>query len=140
MIESKQYVLGFIFDETGDNVLLMRKKRPKWQAGKLNGIGGKIEPNESALCAIVRESEEELELKDDRKIAWYYLGVTRGKDWIVFVYTAQHCRQITAAEDEPVAWYEVSKLPRDVIPNLRFLVPLCQYRLTSQIIVNLDEM
>lgn len=55
----KQYVLGFVLEIATENVLLIEKNRPTAQAGKLNGIGGKIEANESPEQAIVREIEEE---------------------------------------------------------------------------------
>ena len=43
----------------GDKILLIHKKRGLG-AGKLNGVGGKIEAGESPLAAAVREFEEEL--------------------------------------------------------------------------------
>ena len=43
----------------GDEILLIHKKRGLG-AGKLNGVGGKIEAGESPLSAAVREFEEEL--------------------------------------------------------------------------------
>ena len=52
------YVLGFAIQD--GKVLMIEKNRPDWQAGKLNGIGGKVE--ESDLCplyAMVREFSEE---------------------------------------------------------------------------------
>ncbi|MEM0912381.1 MAG: hypothetical protein AAGJ37_15510 [Pseudomonadota bacterium] len=39
----QNYTLGFIFDQTLEKVLLVLKKRPAWQAGKLNGVGSKAE-------------------------------------------------------------------------------------------------
>jgi hypothetical protein len=38
-MNKKRYVLGFMFDQH-DNVLLVEKSKPAWQAGKYNGIGG----------------------------------------------------------------------------------------------------
>lgn len=38
-----RYVVGFLFDDSGQRVALMNKQRPEWQKGKLNGVGGKIE-------------------------------------------------------------------------------------------------
>lgn len=40
-----RYVVGFAIDEdpAGSRVLLIRKAKPEWQAGLLNGVGGKIE-------------------------------------------------------------------------------------------------
>ena len=57
-----QYVVGFVFDVSMSNVLLIRKRRPEWQAGLLNGCGGKIAPGESDLSAMERECLEETNL------------------------------------------------------------------------------
>lgn len=66
------YVLGFAFafataedlTEFIPTFLLIEKKTPAWQAGYLNGIGGKIEPHESCpFAAMVREFEEECGIK-----------------------------------------------------------------------------
>ena len=54
-----EYVVGFLIDRVSREVALVRKNRPDWQAGKCNGIGGKIEPNESPDEAMAREFEEE---------------------------------------------------------------------------------
>lgn len=53
------YCLGFVLDVSGQNVLLIEKARPHWQAGQLNGIGGKLEGDETSHQAMVRECEEE---------------------------------------------------------------------------------
>jgi 8-oxo-dGTP diphosphatase len=55
----KEYVLGFLFSEDKTHVGLVLKDHPDWQKGKLNGIGGKIEPAETAHKAMIREFEEE---------------------------------------------------------------------------------
>jgi hypothetical protein len=34
------YVVGFLFSPSGAEVVLIRKARPSWQSGLLNGIGG----------------------------------------------------------------------------------------------------
>ncbi len=36
------YVLGFMIDVENNNVVLIRKSRPDYQKGKINGIGGKV--------------------------------------------------------------------------------------------------
>lgn len=54
-----EYVLGIMFSEDEKKVLTIWKNRPSWQAGKLNGIGGKIEAGESPLEAMHREFIEE---------------------------------------------------------------------------------
>lgn len=51
------YVLGFLIQE--DSIVLIRKRKPEWQAGKLNGVGGKIEAGEVPYVAMCREFKEE---------------------------------------------------------------------------------
>ena len=58
-----RYVAGFAFNMDGDRVLLVLKKKPAWQNGRLNAIGGKIEANESPLQAMVREFREETDVQ-----------------------------------------------------------------------------
>lgn len=68
-ISIKKYVVGFVFDlrmEHGGSkqapptmVLLIRKAKPAWQAGHLNGIGGKVEAGETFPQAMAREAREE---------------------------------------------------------------------------------
>ena len=53
------YCLGFLTDPTGERILLMEKRRPHWQVGLLNGIGGKLEDEESGVEAMARECVEE---------------------------------------------------------------------------------
>ena len=53
------YVLGFAFSEDLKHVWLIRKQRPEWQRGLINGIGGKVEGLESPYEAMQREFKEE---------------------------------------------------------------------------------
>lgn len=58
----KFYVLGFLFsgrDIYDHGVFLIHKKRPKWQEGKYNGIGGAIEEGETPEAAMRREFLQE---------------------------------------------------------------------------------
>jgi 8-oxo-dGTP diphosphatase len=56
---SGKYVVGFLFKPGYEMVVLIEKKRPLWQLGKLNGIGGHIEAGETPVEAMVREFREE---------------------------------------------------------------------------------
>lgn len=79
------YVLGFLFDASLDNVVLIRKSKPKWQAGLLNGVGGKVHTGEADLVAMRREFREET----GAKIAeWFPFANLAGKDWTVRCYYA----------------------------------------------------
>lgn len=81
----QRYCLGFAFNAAGDRVLLIRKNRPAWQAGRLNGIGGKLEPGESALQAMVRECREETGLVIDH---WTPFARMSGPDFEVVCFRA----------------------------------------------------
>ena len=54
----KHWCLGFIFNKNLDHVQLLRKGRTM-HVGKWNGVGGSIEPNESPVDAMTRETREE---------------------------------------------------------------------------------
>ena len=59
---AQHYVLGLLFRGCYSGVVLIEKTKPQWQAGLLNGIGGKVEPGESAFDAATRELREELDV------------------------------------------------------------------------------
>lgn len=52
-------VVGFAFDLKNNHLVLVVKDHPQWMAGKLNGVGGKIEAGETPKQAMVREFFEE---------------------------------------------------------------------------------
>lgn len=99
---SLNYCLGFVVDPTGERVLLMEKRRPSWQAGRLNGIGGKVEGEETGVEAMVRECQEEtgLDLSAD---AWTSLGAIAFEGGQVHVYVATgNVDDAQALTDEPM--------------------------------------
>ncbi len=60
------YCVGFMFtppEEDLTRVVLIRKEKPEWQKGLLNGVGGKIEEGETPIQAMIREFEEEAGLR-----------------------------------------------------------------------------
>ena len=59
----QNYVVGFLFNKDETQVALVRKNRPEWQAGNLNGIGGKMEVGETTNECMQREFKEETGLK-----------------------------------------------------------------------------
>lgn len=59
MNAKQSYVVGFLFDHILTKVVLILKTKPRWQAGKWNGVGGKIEPGETPIEAMRREFLEE---------------------------------------------------------------------------------
>lgn len=80
-----EYVLGFAF--IGTEVILIQKTKPEFQKGKLNGVGGKIEVNESPASAMVREFEEETSVKTHPG-SWVLFAVMRFYEAKVHCFTS----------------------------------------------------
>lgn len=74
-----EYVVGYAFNRTLNGVLLIKKQRPSWQAGRLNGVGGKIEPGEQPIDAMVREFREETNLATG-KSDWHRFATLDGPE------------------------------------------------------------
>jgi 8-oxo-dGTP diphosphatase len=132
MNTEKQYVLGFLFDPEKSTVLLIEKKRPAWQSGRLNGIGGKVEPGELPLTAMVREFEEETGVILTR---WTQFAVMRGndsavgspEDYLIHCYKAfsYSIGATKTATDEEVFCIRLDNfLNCPIMPNLAWLIPL----------------
>jgi 8-oxo-dGTP pyrophosphatase MutT (NUDIX family) len=83
-----EYVVGFLFDEYFENVVLINKKRPKWQNGKLNGVGGHVELNETAAEAMSREFKEETGLHVPME-EWDQFAEVYGSDYLVNFFFAK---------------------------------------------------
>ncbi len=55
----KKYVVIFLFNKEKNKILLMTRKKPPY-INCNNGIGGKIEENETVIDACIRECYEEI--------------------------------------------------------------------------------
>lgn len=123
-----RYVAGLLFSPEGSTVVLVRKNRPAWQAGRLNAVGGKIEADETPAAAMRREFREEagLDIAD-----WQAVAVLSGDGFEVHFYAAfsDLYMQARTMETESIVrcgvmwalnWLECP----DLIPNLRVIIPL----------------
>jgi 8-oxo-dGTP diphosphatase len=118
-------VVGFMFNENGTDVLLIKKNKPSWQYGKLNGIGGKVENNETYGMAMCREFQEETGISWGD---WKYVITMGGDDWEVQVFTAKtdDVFDFKQMEDEKVFLIPINELDSyDHVSNLRWLIPMC---------------
>lgn len=120
----QEYVVGFAFDTQAEKVVLIRKLKPAWQAGLLNGVGGKIEAGELPIDAMIREFEEETGVKTSF-IDWTNFLTVRGVESTVHCFSAFiDISKARSAEKEKVETHPVFPLPRDTIPNLQWIIPL----------------
>jgi 8-oxo-dGTP pyrophosphatase MutT (NUDIX family) len=127
----KEYVAGFLYSPDRERVALIRKIKPEWQAGSLNGIGGKVEPGETYEQAMYREWDEET--KGTSGIEWYPAVVLQGDDakgelWRVHFFVAfdDQIDVVESGEEEQVEVINVHEIySHQVIRNLLWLVPMC---------------
>lgn len=123
----QRYVLGFVVNDDGQSILLLRKNRPKFLAGRLNGVGGKIEDRETEVEAMVRECLEECDvfIPPDE---WFLMGEMGDRvNYLVHVFAANaplsQARQCTDEQLVTMSWKEFAQASDDdFAPDVRAIV------------------
>lgn len=122
---SKHYVVGFLFDETMSFFILIQKERPLWQAGLLNGPGGKIEEGEDPVDAMAREFNEEC----GRSVTGWkrYCIIHTPNDSVHFFYACSTDDVFAARTmtDEKVVVAHDADLNR-AVPNAKWLIEMAR--------------
>ena len=125
--DSAHYVCGFVFNSLLTDVLLIRKARPDWQAGKLNGMGGLIQPDEDSRTAMSRECRQECGL-GFQPWAWQPVAaIYRPKAFLVHFYfaTTPSIDEAKSLTDEQVVRHKVADLMHlDTVRHVRWLICL----------------
>ncbi len=101
------------------DICLAMKKRG-FGEGKWNGIGGKVEQNETIEEAVVRETEEEIGVtpKEIEKVATITFLFTHNKDWsqTVHVYITSNWDGEPKESDEmKPQWFSVKEIPYNLM-------------------------
>ena len=94
-------------------ILLIEKKRGLG-AGKVNGPGGKIDPGETALEAVIRETREELHVTphNPRKVGELWFNMSDCPDILCHVYRAEDHDGVPTETDEAVPlWTALDAIP-----------------------------
>lgn len=128
----QDYVLGFVFDMYAKKVLLMKKKKPEWQAGFFNGIGGKVEEDDlNPYYAMTRECIEETSV-EIHHLDWKQFCTMRGRncpdgDWNVYclalyLTSPDDKHSFITNESELVVWFDLSDL-HVMLPKLLGNIP-----------------
>jgi 8-oxo-dGTP diphosphatase len=126
MDKKYEYVVGFAFAQ--DQVLLIEKKRPSWQAGRLNGVGGHIKDGETPADAMGREFDEETGLITT---GWNHFATLKSPYFCVYFFYLEDkwesLRQARTTTDERLVWCNpVSVNVYNAIPNLTWLIPMAR--------------
>ena len=118
-----------MFDGNRSRVVLIKKKRPAWQAGLFNGAGGMVEAGEREIDAMVREFKEETRV-DTHPSYWTKFCTLNGEAFTVSVYWAASDVRVSEVEtctDEEVRCFCVSSVWSQDMPqvsNLRWLIAM----------------
>jgi 8-oxo-dGTP diphosphatase len=123
----QDYVVGFAFSADKSKVVLIRKNRPAWQAGKLNGPGGKIEHGETPHEAMCREFAEECGVETTPE-DWHYFTKIVGDKGDVFFYRMFDDKALNAItkldEDVVIVDTDLNYLQKDGLSNIVWLIAI----------------
>lgn len=107
-------ITGLLFLLRNDQILLAMKKRGTGE-GKWNGVGGKVNPNETIEAATIRECQEEIGVTPTnlKKVAWLEFKIP-SQDFHnqshVFVTTEWTGEPVETEEMRP-QWFALSEIP-----------------------------
>jgi len=140
----KRYCCGFAMDPTKSNVLLIKKKIPLWQEGKLNGIGGTIEKGKVEKEEMVREFYEETSLVTDSNSWRSFLRISdiNGAATVVFYYIIFDFAGVGSVEthEGTVKIYNVNSVismkPEKLVRNLKWLLLIVLDDSVNEILIN----
>lgn len=132
-----KFVVGFAFDQD-KRVAMIKKNRPPWQEGLYNGVGGKIELNETPLQAMIREFDEETGVLVDN---WQLYATLRYPKAELYFFKAEvpveYLDGIESKTDEIVRVFPASSVkPYQMIKNLNWLLPLALYTNATYLPIN----
>ena len=123
------YTVGFLFSFDKQKVALIRKNRPDWQKGRLNGVGGHVEAGETALQCMGREFGEEVEYPSLFKTEWRQYATLESPQFIMDCFASLgDLSSIKAKTDEDIEVVSVDQInplrTKDMIENLPWLISM----------------
>lgn len=110
--------LGFILSEDNKQVLLIHRQGRKndYHSGKFNGLGGKMEPDESVSQCMQREIHEEAGITCTAMhlrgtVNWTDFG-PHGEDWLGFIFLIPTFSGTpkTTNEEGVLGWHPIDRL------------------------------
>lgn len=114
-----------------DNEILLAMKKRGFGVGKYNGIGGKLEANETPEMAMLREAKEEINVIPT---LYEYVGavevesinLSEKRDCIFHLYIATKWEGIPSESEEMCPkWFLIDKIPYDkMFPDDEYWLPL----------------
>lgn len=124
--EMTRAVCGFYFSNDLQQVVLIHKKRPEWQAGLFNGVGGKVEEGEFAHEAMHREFFEETGVSvEDWEPYCVHIDERHRFEVTYFRAFGPSVAEVKSVTDEEVSHFPIGAIfTMPVIHNLTWLIPM----------------
>ena len=124
-------LLFLIKKENGDKEICLAMKKRGFGMGRWNGVGGKVEGEETIEDAIVREANEEIGIviapNDMKKMAELAFIFPNKTEWnqLVHVYTSTEWENEPAESEEmKPQWFAFADIPfKDMWPDDMFWLP-----------------
>lgn len=130
----QHYVNGFMVTDLNPTVsfgLFILKNRPAFQAGKWNGIGGKVEADEQIYNAMAREFREETGIHTVPE-NWLHCVTLYASDAVVHFFRSVQAESVLFSaktmEDEQVRVLRIKDIltqSYSTLPNMQWILPLC---------------
>ncbi|MFA5602607.1 MAG: 8-oxo-dGTP diphosphatase [Bacilli bacterium] len=113
-----------------DNKILLAMKKKGFGEGKYNGVGGKIEPNETPEEGMIRESKEEIFITPTEyykvgtiEFMECYKGEKLNLTFHLFIATNWDGTPKESDEVKP-KWFDIDKIPYDkMFPDDKYWLP-----------------
>lgn len=142
------YVVGFVFandDGRHDNhkVIVVKKRKPDFMAGKYNGVGGKMMDDEIASAAMLREWREET--NGFKVYGWREFATITRPSAVVYCFAAKAAEPLVNLPNindigEPldvIDWESVAA--EDFFDTVLALLNLASLSLKSRLTIRLDD-
>jgi mutator protein MutT len=114
-----------------ENKILLGMKKRGFGVGKYNGIGGKLEKNETPDGAMIRETEEEIGVRPIKyeKVGIIYFDEYYKENKMKLVFHLYIVREwegkILESEEIKPKWFDVKNIPyNDMFPDDKYWMPL----------------
>jgi 8-oxo-dGTP diphosphatase len=135
MKNTKCYVLGFAFNNHKTKVILIKKNRPLWQNGLLNGVGGKVELTDIDIYhTMTREFFEETGVTTKEK-EWHHFADMGFDEDIMGGSAMVHCFRLSndivndckTIESEEIIHFDLENpCSYPIVSNLNVLIPMAK--------------
>ena len=124
----KPFCAVYLLLQKDDQILFHQRKNSGYQDGNYSLVAGHMEGGETAKQTIIREAEEEINIKlDPEKIKEVHVMhriIGGGREYIdIYIMADEWSGEITNMETEKcseVCWLPKNNLPANVLPEIKF--------------------